>query len=373
MSISLRAAADGNSGAIQVGGTDRVTIDNAGNVVATGGLTANGNVGIGVTPSASWYANSKVIQAGNGLAIEARNNSSLAAFSSNQYINAAGNYTYLATDYATRYYQNQGQHIWQTAPSGTAGNPLTFTQAMTLDASGNLLVGGSLLGGRFTVYSSNTTNGNVIAFFGRSDGSGSARVYNVDGISFGSAAGCALGVNNNIATGRSINSQGTINASGADYAEYERNNGIKFAKGDIVGFKADGTLTNVFAEAIRFGVKSTDPSYVGGDTWGAEDKVGKRPEKTEDQTEEEFAVLTAEFEAKLEDARQLVDRVAYSGKVPVNVLGASPGDYIIATYSDGAITGAAVSDPDFAQYKKSVGRVNRILEDGRCEVAVMVH
>jgi chorismate mutase len=32
-------------------------------------------------------------------------------------------------------------HAWYTAPSGTAGNAISFTQAMTLDASGNLLVG----------------------------------------------------------------------------------------------------------------------------------------------------------------------------------------------------------------------------------------
>jgi hypothetical protein len=32
-------------------------------------------------------------------------------------------------------------HQWFTAPSGTAGNAITFTQAMTLDASGRLLVG----------------------------------------------------------------------------------------------------------------------------------------------------------------------------------------------------------------------------------------
>jgi hypothetical protein len=36
---------------------------------------------------------------------------------------------------------NQMAHILGKAASGTAGDPITFTQAMTLDASGNLLVG----------------------------------------------------------------------------------------------------------------------------------------------------------------------------------------------------------------------------------------
>jgi hypothetical protein len=47
----------------------------------------------------------------------------------------------LSSKEATRYQQNQGVHSWYTAPSGTAGNAITFTQAMTLDAGGNLLVG----------------------------------------------------------------------------------------------------------------------------------------------------------------------------------------------------------------------------------------
>jgi hypothetical protein len=34
-----------------------------------------------------------------------------------------------------------GQHRWYNAPSGTAGNAITFTQAMTLDADGRLGVG----------------------------------------------------------------------------------------------------------------------------------------------------------------------------------------------------------------------------------------
>jgi hypothetical protein len=42
---------------------------------------------------------------------------------------------------ASRYYQGSGQHIWETAVAGTSGNNVSFTQAMTLDASGNLGVG----------------------------------------------------------------------------------------------------------------------------------------------------------------------------------------------------------------------------------------
>jgi hypothetical protein len=50
---------------------------------------------------------------------------------------------YQATDKATLYYQYDGGHAWSTAASGTAGNAITFTQAMTLDTSGQLAIGTS--------------------------------------------------------------------------------------------------------------------------------------------------------------------------------------------------------------------------------------
>tara|TARA_R100001377_G_C3157665_1_gene98603 strand:- start:71 stop:865 length:795 start_codon:yes stop_codon:yes gene_type:complete len=162
--------------------------------------------------------------------------------------------------------------------------------------------------------------------------------------------------------GRSINATGTVNASGADYAEYEANNGLVISKGSIIGFKTDGTLTLTFSEAVRFAVKSTDPAYVGGDTWSDVEP----PEKNTSAWDTWFT----EAEAK----RAKVDRVAYSGKVPVNVQGATAGQYIMAVAnSSGKIIGQAITDPDFSQYKLSVGRVNRILEDGRAELAVIIH
>ena len=58
----------------------------------------------------------------------------------NAYYNGT-NWIYKTTDAANRYDTIFGEHRWYTAPSGTAGNAISFTQAMTLDASGNLLVG----------------------------------------------------------------------------------------------------------------------------------------------------------------------------------------------------------------------------------------
>ena len=218
------------------------------------------------------------------------------------------------------------------------------------------------------------------------------------------AANAVVKIGQMATTGRSVNAAGTLNASGADYAEYERNNGLQIAKGSVVGFKADGTLTRTFSEAVRFAIKSTDPSFVGGDNWASAEIVGlppvppvRRKDVFEDErdgdgrkvtvlveagdSDEEWAQMeaayqaaNAEFQIKVETERVKYDRIAYAGKVPVNVTGATPGGYIIAADGDdGEIIGEFVSDPDFSQYKRAVGRVNRILDDGRCEVAVIIH
>jgi hypothetical protein len=186
------------------------------------------------------------------------------------------------------------------------------------------------------------------------------------------AAANVMAVTTNSSTGRSISAGGTINASGNDYAEYMLKAVTDtISKGDIVGIDNEGLLTNIFSDSVSFVVKSTNPSYVGGDAWGT--VVGKRPERTTDQTEEEFAPILAEFEVRLEVERQKVDRIAFSGQVPVNLTGATVGDYIIPmSTEDGKITGQAITNPSFNQYKISVGKVWKIMEDGRAFIAVKI-
>jgi len=101
-------------------------------------LDASGNLGLGVTPSA-WGASAKAVQVGSYVALI--NYTNYLDLSSNTYYDSA--YRYLNTNAAAKYSQTSGQHLWFTAPSGTAGNAISFTQAMTLDASGRLGIGTS--------------------------------------------------------------------------------------------------------------------------------------------------------------------------------------------------------------------------------------
>jgi hypothetical protein len=103
-------------------------------------LTSTGNLGLGVTPSA-WGSGYIALQIPSGTygggSFLSDNGSP--AISANAYNNAG--WKYVNTDFATIYQSRSGQHQWFTAPSGTAGVAITFTQAMTLNASGNLSIG----------------------------------------------------------------------------------------------------------------------------------------------------------------------------------------------------------------------------------------
>jgi hypothetical protein len=109
--------------AASTGGTERLRIDSL------------GNAGLGVTPSA-WSASWKVLEIGSGNAIWRVSGQDF-RISSNMY-NDGSNSIYKANGVAAFYAQSSGSHQWFNAPSGTAGNPITFTQAMTLDAAGGL-------------------------------------------------------------------------------------------------------------------------------------------------------------------------------------------------------------------------------------------
>jgi hypothetical protein len=179
-------------------------------------------------------------------------------------------------------------------------------------------------------------------------------------------AATAMYIGRNNSTNRSINASGTINASGSDYAEYmvKADTAGTINKGDVCGIDVNGKLTTVWADAISFVVKSTDPSYVGGDTWFNDEE---RPNKDE-VTAEEYAA----FEERLETARATVDRIAFSGQVPVNVTGATVGDYIVPLQDGTGITGQAVSNPTFDQYMAAVGKVIAIEDDGRAKIIVKI-
>lgn len=310
--------------------------------------------------------------------------------------------------------------------TSTSGNFYLYDEAAAatrwlVDASGNVGIGTNspaskldIAGGRIRVRAG---AGESAFLFENDDGAG----YMWSGTdltltSGANATDAALYTTKDSTTSRSINAAGTVNASGADYAEYEtkRDDCGTIVKGDLCGFDADGLLTDKWSLAVSFGIKSTDPSYVGGDVWGSEDALGlTRPEyptrkepvhETRDTGEFDengvpirenvmvepgdsdaafqakldlYDVEKTDFEGALAAARQRVDRIAYSGKVPLNHSGQNfdVGDYVVPVEGPSDSIKAsfvAESDITFDLYRRGTGRVRAVLDDGRPLVAVKV-
>jgi len=114
-------------------------------------LSASGNLGLGVTPSA--WADYRVLQLGGGSISSYVDNN---FFEVNQNAFWNGSYKYVNNGFASRYQQNAGRHEWYNAPSGTAGNAISFTQAMMLDAIGRLGIGRTDISKRLDIYDANT-------------------------------------------------------------------------------------------------------------------------------------------------------------------------------------------------------------------------
>ena len=98
------------------------------------------NLGLGVTPSA-WGTNQKGFQIANFASFWSDENAGVARLGGNVYQsgNTAYNYKYAGIA-ASMYSIGSGVHQWFTTgtTTGSAGGAISFTQAMTLDVSGNL-------------------------------------------------------------------------------------------------------------------------------------------------------------------------------------------------------------------------------------------
>ncbi len=300
---------------------------------------------------------------------------------------------------------------------GLLGFRTSNNERARIDEVGNFLVG-TKSGTSHIIQRDGAPNGGPICQFAQAGGVVVAAAYAIDfnGVDGANSANAAFKVGKS-ANNRSLATSGTINASGADYAEYmTKADGCgTIAAGDVCGVDVDGKLTRYWAAAISFVVKSTDPSLVGGDIWAAHmdpkpDAPGLEPTAPGDgpvmpDSDEAEALATwhAEavahtalviaypsehaawvsdqakykaaldaWEAELETARQCVDRIAFCGQVPVNVTGEfAIGDYVVAVANGSGIKAVAVAEADitFDQYRRRIGKIWAV-RDGRAWIDV---
>ncbi|WP_138519026.1 hypothetical protein [Limnobacter alexandrii] len=143
-----------------------------------------GHIGFGVNPNA-WSGLVRAVQVANVASLSGRTGGSGVYLSDNLYFSGdpagtASNGVYINSTFATAYQQFGGAHRWFNAPSGTAGNPITFTQAMMVTQGGNLLVGTTTdAGGRLVVNGGAATA--IARFTGSVAGSTNVDFYNDQG------------------------------------------------------------------------------------------------------------------------------------------------------------------------------------------------
>jgi len=129
-------------------------------------LDSSGNLGLGVTPSA-WYSDYRAFQISSTSAVYGRPGTNETGITQNWYRDSSAVFRYIGNGYAASYTQlSGGGHAWFNGANNVsgAGAALTLTQAMTLDASGNLGLGTTIPTGvsNYGAMTINGTNGGLL-------------------------------------------------------------------------------------------------------------------------------------------------------------------------------------------------------------------
>jgi hypothetical protein len=103
-------------------------------------LDGSGNLGLGVTPPA-WESGTQSLNIGSGTTLWNPGSGTTSRLVTNAFRPTGGSYTLRNNGAASMYEQSGNVHAWYNVASGSANDTFTFTQAMTLDASGNLGLG----------------------------------------------------------------------------------------------------------------------------------------------------------------------------------------------------------------------------------------
>ena len=168
-------------------------------------------------------------------------------------------------------------------------------------------------------------------------------------------------------TNRSINATGTINASGADYAEYiECERGANPIAGQVCGIDSNGMITLNHSCAIRYVVISTNPSFVGGDSFNPSSK--NNIDATLRSNIKNYSITSDKMTMSIGSTLYAI--VSFCGRTPVNKRFIknkfSIGDYLYVDDPDDAcshsimVTSINQISISLNQFLKSIGQIIKI-------------
>jgi len=216
-----------------------------------------GNLGLGVTTSA-WNSVYKAMQFGPTGAIYS-SSSNDSTFSNNTFWNASNSPRYLVTAAATYYYQNAGSHTWATAASGTAGNAISFTQAMTLNAGGDWFLGGTSNSGAIVgrnLYINTPSGANKITF--AVNNASQAYIYHDTGeFTLGAPSGGSLKFQiSGSATAATIDSSGNLLVGTTSSVGSERLNVTQSTGNHNARIINSGSSGNIYGPLFNFSAQA---------------------------------------------------------------------------------------------------------------------
>jgi hypothetical protein len=241
-------------------GTTIVSIAQSGSPVGTQlNLDSSGNLGLGVTPSAWTVGKAIEVDAvGNALwGVGASN----CVLTSNVYHNS-GAYKYASVNPASQYQQYLGAHQWYTAPSGTAGDTISWSgpsngPSMTLTAAGVLQVGSAI---SLDPTTANTLVVNSSGNVGIGIGSPQAKFHSVSLSASDTVYGFVLKspavstvAGSRINMGYIANGRADYN-DGLRFINYRDSTGSGIGNWETESFAIERNVDNVAAQcAVRFG------------------------------------------------------------------------------------------------------------------------
>ena len=146
MSITL----DGTDGVTTTGLTSNGIDDNATSTAIT--IDSSQNVGIGVIPESDWNSGYHALQLGETATFMGTVASNGNWISNNAIFSSSSSWEYIQTASAASLDMQSGvaPFRFRYAASGTAGTAISWSEAMRIDDSGNLLVGTTTSRGRIT-------------------------------------------------------------------------------------------------------------------------------------------------------------------------------------------------------------------------------
>jgi hypothetical protein len=206
-------------------------VRNNGTIIDAAHINASGNVGIGVVPE-DWHANWTALQIGDTGFVGSYTAGATDITGLGCNVWSDGTYKYIETDEAVLYKQQNGTHIFDVAPSGTADAAISWTTAMTIANDGKIAIGnnvpmwsGSYGGALFLKGNNSTADRN-------------AQLAVVD--STGAIAHNGVFINNNGAVLMKNNTSDNVDAGygsrqdmdGSNYCTIALNNGTHYVRSD---------------------------------------------------------------------------------------------------------------------------------------------